>query len=104
MVFRQLQQKRSVKPPKQAEAYQCLNQAYRYGSRLVLLLLLINICIAVSLNAHADSDTHWQQGAVSLTVDFRWVIISSRCVSQLCFMRLTSGARVTSALAHAENL
>jgi hypothetical protein len=69
--FPQLQQKRSVKPPKKAEVYQCLNQAYWCGSRLALLLLLMNICIAVSLNAHADSDTHWQQGAVSLTVDPR---------------------------------
>jgi P pilus assembly chaperone PapD len=72
MVFRQLRQKRPGKPPKKAEVqfvYQCLNEGYRCGSRLALLVLLMNICTAVALNAHADSNTHWQQGAVSLTGD-----------------------------------
>src|SRR5438045_9200553 len=72
MVFWQVEQKRPVKPLKKAEAqfaYQCLNRAYRCGSRLALLLLLMNICTTVSLNAHADSDTYWQQGPVLVTGD-----------------------------------
>src|SRR5436305_14726542 len=72
MVFWQVEQKRPVKPLKKAEAqfaYQCLNRAYRCGSRLALLLLLMNICTTVSLNAHADSDTYWQQGPILVTGD-----------------------------------
>src|SRR5437762_14379465 len=72
MVFWQVEQKRPVKPLKKAEAqfaYQCLNRAYRCGSRLALLLLLMNICTTVSLNAHADSDSCLQQGPILVTGD-----------------------------------